>query len=182
MDNTKKKNIKIPILLPLCLAILVLLGGTVVGIFWLQDQHITNSAQARIDSVEKVFRHERNADAEMLSGLIEFLERDKILQDAYLARDRQALLDYALPLFDDIRSKHRVTHFYFHDIDKTCFLRVHSPSRYGDDIKRFTMQEAADAQKPAHGIELGPFGTFTLRMVHPWHIDGKVVGYLERGE
>ena len=32
------------------------------------------------------------------------------------------------------------------------------------------------------GIELGPYGTFTLRLVHPWRIEGELVGYIELGE
>ena len=40
----------------------------------------------------------------------------------------------------------------------------------------------AEKVKPVHGIELGPFGTFTLRVVQPWIINGKLVGYIELGE
>jgi PAS domain S-box-containing protein len=35
---------------------------------------------------------------------------------------------------------------------------------------------------PAGGIELGPLGTFTLRVVHPWFINGNHVGYIELGK
>ena len=75
-----------------------------------------------------------------------------------------------------------MTHFYFHDRDGVCFLRVHTPDRHGDVIKRFTMAEAASTGMTSHGIELGPLGTFTLRVVHPWTIDGQLAGYIELGE
>ncbi|MCK5616674.1 response regulator, partial [Candidatus Pacearchaeota archaeon] len=119
---------------------------------------------------------------QVINCLIGFLERDKTLQDAWLAKNRKALLDYAAPIFEEIRSKYRVTHLYFHDPDRVCFLRIHNPPKYGDYIKRFTMAGAVKQDKPFYGIELGPFGTFTLRVVHPWRIDGKLVGYIELGE
>jgi signal transduction histidine kinase len=44
------------------------------------------------------------------------------------------------------------------------------------------MRQAHDSGNSAHGIELGPLGTFTLRVVRPWRINGELVGYLELGE
>jgi hypothetical protein len=38
------------------------------------------------------------------------------LQKIWLTRDRDALLNYALPLFDDVLSKYMVSHFYFIDL------------------------------------------------------------------
>ena len=114
--------------------------------------------------------------------MIEPLQNNKKLQDAWLAGDRQSLQRYALPIFEDARSKHKVTHFYFHGLDRVNFLRVHKPQKHGDYIDRFTMNQAASSGKSTWGIELGPLGTFTLRFVSPWRIDGKLVGYIELGE
>ncbi|MEN8135819.1 MAG: cache domain-containing protein, partial [Thermodesulfobacteriota bacterium] len=74
------------------------------------------------------------------------------------------------------------THFYFIEPDKTCFLRVHSPENFGDEITRFTLKKATDTSKISSGIELGSLGTFTLRVVFPWIVNGKLLGYLELGE
>ncbi|MCP4715919.1 MAG: hypothetical protein GY868_12445, partial [Deltaproteobacteria bacterium] len=82
----------------------------------------------------------------------------------------------------NLRVNYRITHFYFHDASKVCFLRVHNPTRFGDFIDRFTMADAAKKKEPAHGIELGPYGTFALRLVVPWLINGELAGYLELGE
>ena len=43
------------------------------------------------------------------------------------------------------------------------------------------MLNAEKAKQTVHGIELGKFGTFTLRVVHPWMIDGIHTGYIELG-
>ena len=137
---------------------------------------------ARVKGVEQIFQRELEKESRVLVGLIHFLEEDKALQAAWLARDRQALLRHSTPIFNGIKEKFRVTHFYFHDLDSVNFLRVHNPPHFGDEIDRYTMQEAAAGQKTSYGMELGPFGTFTLRVVVPWLINGRLAGYLELGE
>jgi len=67
------------------------------------------------------------------------------------------------------------------DLDRVCFLRVHKPAFYGDKINRFTLSLAMREIASTSGVELGPFGTLTLRVVHPWWIDGELNGYVEIG-
>ena len=75
-----------------------------------------------------------------------------------------------------------ITHFYFVESDRTCFLRVHQPQRRGDRIERVTMLTAQRTRRDAWGLELGPLGTFTLRYVRPWLDDsGEVAGFIELG-
>jgi PAS domain-containing protein len=52
----------------------------------------------------------------------------------------------------------------------------------GDLINRFTAREAERTGKVASGIELGPLGIFTLRVVHPVFEGGRCVGYVELGK
>ncbi|WP_457553539.1 hypothetical protein [Desulfobacula sp.] len=65
--------------------------------------------------------------------------------------------------------------------DKQNRIGGMNPLRYGDMINRFTTPKAQKENAPASGIELGPFGTFTLRVVHPWVMGGKTAGYIELG-
>ena len=182
MKKTNSEKISRRILVPLGFALLLLLAASIVSIYWLQWQQINQDVRTRLAGVQQMFQVGLTGDAELLNGLIDFIKQDKNLQRAWLAEDRDALLGYARPIFEDISSKYRVTHFQFHDLKRNCFLRVQSPSRYGDYIDRFTLDVAVRSAKPSHGIELGQFGTFTLRAVHPWWIDGKLAGYIELGE
>jgi signal transduction histidine kinase/DNA-binding response OmpR family regulator len=118
----------------------------------------------------------------VLGTAIYFLERDEGLQQAWIDKDRDKLLRQAEPIFNDLRSRFRITHFYFAEDDGTCFLRVHKPSSHGDYLDRFTMNQARREGQSSQGIELGPFGTFALRVVQPWRINGQIVGYIELGE
>ena len=182
MAKTKKETIKALLIIPLGLTILILLATSIIALHKLHDHHINQESRKSLNELNQLFQMELNEDADKLAGIIEFLQKDKDLQNAWLARDRQSLLGYALPIFEGIRSRHHVTHFYFHSLDSVNFLRVHKPKRHGDHIDRFTMKQAASSGKDSWGIELGPLGLFTLRYVYPWQIDGKLVGYIELGE
>jgi PAS domain S-box-containing protein len=162
---------------------LVLLTLAVAGSFgWYRSQRLDQTVTTRIAAVAQTLHIQLDDDAQALAGMLLLLQNDRQLQEAYRAHDRQRLLQVAQPLFAPLRSRHRVTHFYFHDLQRRCFLRVHQPDRYGDVVDRFTLTSAATTGRPSHGIELGPLGTFTLRVVHPWKVHGQLVGYLELGE
>ncbi len=178
----KEKNIRYRIIVPMALALVIIAMGTIFGFYTHIDNHLDDMVRSRLDGLQSLFSMELDEDAELMSGLMDFLKKDKRLQTLWLAQDREALLHYAAPIFKEVRAKYRVTHLYFHGADRVCFLRVHNPPRHGDFIDRFTMKEAAGKGKTAQGIELGPFGTFTLRVVHPWLIGGKLAGYIEFGE
>jgi len=167
---------------PLCAAILLLVATSVVSICLLQRWQVSRKTAMQVAEVRQLFSMELDNDARMLHSLTDLLAQDEGMRQAWLTRDPNALLILAAPLFERLRERYGITHFYFHDLDRTCFLRVHQPSRRGDRIDRFTLAEAVDANQPAQGIELGPLGTFALRIVHPWMIDGRCEGYIELGE
>ncbi len=86
------------------------------------------------------------------------------------------------PVFSTLNDLYGITHFYFTGLDRVNFLRVHHPKRFGDKISRYTTLQAERTGKVASGIELGPLGTFTLRVVMPWKVDGQLIGYIELGK
>jgi hypothetical protein len=178
----RTQRLKIPVLVPLFASILVLLATFTFAIYRLQQQHITNDVQTQLENTKRAFNQFLTADAHLLSIANNFIKSDPDIQAAWLAKDRASLLKYAAPTFDKIHSDYRVTHFYFIDVNGVCFLRVHKPESFGDHINRSTFASAASTQKQAWGIELGPFGTFTLRVVQPWFVNNSLAGYIELGE
>jgi signal transduction histidine kinase len=160
---------------------IVLLGGC-LSVLWQRHLWLNEKLTARLASVHQLFQAETDREAELIETLTDFLEKDADICAAWLARDRERLLASALPHFEEIRAKYHITHLYFLDTDQICFLRVHKPSKHGDPIERYSLTKAAKTGQTVHGLELGPYGTFTLRVVRPWHIDGQLVGYLELGE
>ena len=175
------ENFKARILFPMILSGAFLIFFSVAGAYWLQNRAIDNSVHQRAAGTHRLFKELIQEETRVMGGQIDFIKTEKSLFESFQARDRKSLMEKTKPLFERMRSKYRITHFYFHGKDQICFLRVHSPERYGDLIERFTMKGAVSAGKPFNGIELGPLGTFTLRLVYPWIMDGKLEGYIELG-
>ncbi|MEE8057654.1 MAG: hypothetical protein V3T17_07465 [Pseudomonadales bacterium] len=164
-------------------AALLILATIIIGSFYNYSQTRMNRETAmQINSVAGLFKEELKNDTHLMSGLIDFLKVDPCLQRYFQARDRAALLLCAAPIFEQMYSQHRVTHFYFHTPARINFLRVHNVVRHGDVIDRITMQGAFNSGSPFSGIELGLLGTLTLRTVHPWYLNGELIGYIELGE
>ena len=181
MTKKEIEYIKRPVLLPLGITLILLLLATFLCVTGIQQLHFAKQTRTDVANVQHLFSSMLEERQMFIASLIDQYTPNKDLQEAFQARDRERLLAAALPLFKKIRSKYEITHFYFMDTDRLCFLRVHNPGRHGDTINRFTMNRASRSNAPAAGIELGPFGTFTLRVVHPWRVDGELIGYIELG-
>jgi len=153
-----------------------------MGIYLLQRVHINDEVEKRLEETEQLFNMKLDEEAKILESQINLLQLDKNIQNAYQIKDRKALLHHAMPFFKPLHTKYNITHFYFINMDKVCFLRVHNPQRYGDIIPRFTLADAMRKDVPVYGIELGKFGTLTLRLVYPWRINGSLIGYIELGK
>jgi len=164
------------------LAIVGLIAGFGLSLYILKTGQMADRSKRVFRSASEAFWAELDRDADMMSNTLDVLAADDALRKPFLARDAKSLLKWAQPLFQRLRQRHRITHLYFLDPGRKCILRVHKPERDGDKIHRFTAIEAEKTGKIAHGIELGPLGTFTLRVVRPWYQDGLLIGYIELGE
>ena len=182
MRRKNSATIKNRILVPVSLAMVLLLCLGVLGAHLLTRRHVYDLVQHEAGEAQKLLQMKTGQDAQLLSSEMGLVERNKALQGAWRAKDREMLLNTATPLFEHMRSKYGITHFYFTGLDRICFLRVHNPERHGDKIGRFTMLQAEREARETHGVELGPLGILTLRVVRPWRMDGKLVGYIELGK
>ena len=175
-------KIKRQILITISISLTVIACLAITGIYLIQRKNIEEHVSMVARVQQETFELHLESQARLLHTIIQFILDTKELQQPWLNRDRKELLRIAMPLYTEINRKYNITHFYFHQTDKINFLRVHQPPRYGDFIDRYTLKMCAEQQAPFHGIELGPLGTFTLRIVHPWIIDGQLAGYIEVGE
>ena len=175
-------SLKTSILLPLGI-VLVTLISSFTYVYLHQEKIYTQkhigdqflSAKHAFDSTIKI-------ETEKLSATLTTITADSKLKRAMITGDREALLKQSESIFNILREKYHITHFYFHGADRVNFLRVHQPDRYDDMINRFSALQAEATGVPASALEIGPLGLFTLRVVFPWYENKKLIGYVELGE
>lgn len=177
-----QQDIRHQVLIPLTLTFLVLLGTFFVSSLRIRHINVVHELEHRYEGVRELSRELVHHRGELLESLASQVVDNEGLRQAMQRGSREELLAGAAPIFADLRARHGLTHFYFHTPAANTLLRVHRPERYGDEVNRHTMNQALATGQPAVGTELGPLGTFTLRMVFPWYIDDQLLGYIELGE
>jgi len=182
LPNSMLKPIQNRLLIPLFTLLLLLIAAFSTVIITLQqdklNEFVTHVTQrASIDLSQLL-----DKQAKSLAAIQMVILEDPDLRRAMKNLDRDHLLAVYEPLWNQLRDEHNVTHFYFHGVDRVNLLRIHNPKKNGDLINRFTALEAERTGKIAHGIELGPLGTFTLRVVQPVFEGNTLTGYLELGK
>lgn len=170
------------IMIPIGMGFLFFCLAGMLFIFLFQQNLASQLTASRIRSASRLFNQFLDSEAENIEIQSRYYLQDPALAKLFLAGNREGLYQETLPEFHRIRTRYNITHFYFHRPDGTCFLRVHDVGRYDDRINRFTMDEARKTSAPSHGIELGPLGTFTLRVVSPWLVGNTLIGYIELGK
>lgn len=169
-------------LLPLAVVLLITVSLLVLTIHRHASEDIERNAEQASMLAEHLYQEEIDASADMLGAAMEVLATDSRLRQALANRDRKQLLSLSTALFTELKKKYSITHFYYTDSNRVNILRVHQPDRFGDVIDRVTTLKAEQSRQTAYGVELGPLGTFTLRLVMPWTAaDGKLLGIVELG-
>jgi HAMP domain-containing protein len=161
------------------MAAVAIAGGAVMRAA--SERNIRLNAEAAVASGGAAFLATERADVAKLSATLTALLADPRFRAPFERRDRAALAALAEPIYRELRLHHGVTHWYFHLPDRTCFLRVHKPGQAGDRVERATLARASASGGLAAGKELGKTA-FALRVVSPWIVDGKTLGYVELGE
>lgn len=174
-------SVRVRVLIPLSLALAALLGG----FGWVSYANLKSKSgekcrELRV-SIARALTDELRREGGTIEAALEGISQDRELRASMQAGDTKALYQRAKPLFDRIREKNKITHFYFFSPDRVCLLRVHQPDRRGDKIDRITAKQAARTGKTAWGLELGPMGTITYRVVRPCYDGDRLIGYIEMG-
>lgn len=163
-----------------------LLGAALLGA-WMSglivERSVEDAGASTLRAAADAFAAQERAEIEKLSATIDALLASEELRRAFVARDRARLLALATPLFDTMRERDRITHWYFIEPEpsQAVFLRVHQPQLFGDRVERTTFLKAKETRDLGAGKELG-LTAFALRAVRPWVVDGELIGYVELAE
>lgn len=167
---------------PFAMVLVALLLVFTIAAYLLEGRVRDQALAERVVAVRTLLTQKIAKDADLMQATLHALMANRSVQDALVRRDRDALLHDLAPLFATLRDQHRITHLYIDDSELVNVARLHSPTHFGDVISRLSATRARDTGQAVHGLELGPLGTLTLRLIMPWQADGRVIGYLELGE
>lgn len=169
------------ILLTITLALLFMSVALLFLSYQAQQKQIKGIVDQKLILLGRYYDGLAEHEAYELGSTLKAIMHNSDIKEAFRNGDRELLLKLSKPLYNELQPR-EVTHFYFTGPDRINILRVHNPDRFGDSINRKTTLVAELTGKEASGMELGPFGTFTLRVVAPWVDGGELIGYLELGK
>jgi diguanylate cyclase (GGDEF)-like protein/PAS domain S-box-containing protein len=180
--DTVPKPVLRRLLLPLAAMVVLLVAGAAALLLQLHQRQLGANLDHLVDLASDDLRVGLTEQAAGLAIAIQTIATDPRVRTALSTGDAERLRTDWTPVYETLRRDHKLTHFYFFDAHRRCLLRVHKPEKRGDLIDRFTAREAERTGRTASGIELGPLGTFTLRVVQPIFADGALIGYVELGK
>jgi len=178
----KPRRVKAAFIWPFAIVLTFILGAFAVTAYFMEVRVRDRDLAERATAVAKLFDQKLDKDANLMQAVLRTMMDNRAIEAVFASLDRDALIREVGPLFETLRADHRITHLYFDSPGLVNVLRLHSPGEFGDLIERTTMIGARDQGKAVHGLELGPLGTLTFRLVTPWRRSDGILGYLEIGE
>lgn len=156
-----------------------------IGIFinyQFQKKAIENTASYQLSKYKNELNSYIEYEAKMMESFLQFISQNNTLQNSFEKQDKKQLFSDSKDIYRKLNTQNNITHFYFIKTDGTAFLRVHDFSRDSDIINRYTLNKAIQTKQLSYGIEFGLKKNYTLRVVYPWIVDKKIIGYIELGK
>lgn len=183
MKSMSSISLKLKIILVFVI-FLIIISSTIISILVNSyNKTFKLISENTLKTADKAFNTLESSDVKMMSSTMEALLVNENIKKLFLEKDRDKLYQYTSPIFENLKKRYGITHWYFHnpEPEQTNFLRVHSVNQYGDVINRVTFQNSIKNKGFVSGKELGKTA-FALRVVHPYYDNGNLIGYIELGE
>lgn len=179
-----RATIRLKIITALGAGLLLIAAATAFLMRFVHEQAIRHATEHDVADAAGALADVERLEIARMSALLEAIVANDRFAGPFEARDRAALLALCEPLFETMRAKHGVTHWYFHPSDPRrdgVFLRVHRPDLHGDPVKREVVAQAVSTGAESSGTELGRTA-YAVRVARPWIRGGRIIGYVELGE
>ncbi|MFP4618198.1 MAG: ATP-binding protein [Spirochaetaceae bacterium] len=172
---------RMQIALPFALILLLIMGGITLLQIREHKRSVRLTAKEDLHRISSELSKSIENHLQGLRAITEAFGNSKETAEAIGRGDREELRSAFDETYTRLREIYGITHFYFHQADGKNLLRLHAPEKHGDLIERHTLGKAQKTGAASGGMELGPLGTFTLRLVRPVQKAGRVAGYIELG-
>lgn len=173
---------RLNLFVPLIFVTLIMAIFTVVIIIYVQEDSIYKSKEKIAEQFTKELNEKVSVEAAVISEYINFIQEKKDVSGFFLEENKVKLNKSVKDLYDRLNNNVQLTHMYFIKTDGSVFLRVHNYQKDKDIIDRVTFKRAKESNSLFYGLEFGLMKNYTLRVVKPWFVDGKLVGYIELGK
>jgi PAS domain S-box-containing protein len=163
--------------------LVIVLGFVSIGSsYYFHKLNIETNTQNHLTNYHTRFQTYVEQEAHMMESYLQLIQEKQELQSSFINSDKGELFKKSESIFKHINKNSDITHFYFIKPDGKILLRVHDFDKDSDIVNRYTFLQAKEKNKNFHGIEFGIKKNYTLRVVSPWIVDGKLIGYIELGK
>ena len=160
-----------------------LLGTTSLVYIGLSSQHelIKEEEKKELKRAFDLFLMMVQQQGDQALSMATIIAQNPRVQDLLSAKDRDGLLAYSSRLFEQLKADFGIMQMHFHGPPGRSFLRVHSPSRFGEMISyRKGVIDCMKSGKGVVGLEWGLTG-LGIRGVAPVYLKGVLAGSVEIG-
>ncbi|MFC1862676.1 cache domain-containing protein [Thermodesulfobacteriota bacterium] len=159
-------------------------GTTALVFIGMTSQYRLIRKEERIDISHHYmhFLERLNQKKVQVGSLAMTLAENPDVKELLANKDRQGLVKLLGSTFSRLHNDFNISQIHFHTPPAISFLRLHQPSKYGDDIATYrkTILEVFKTGRVSTGLEKGATG-LSLRGVSPVTYDGEMVGSVEVG-
>jgi methyl-accepting chemotaxis protein len=162
--------------------VIAAVAATTSSNLWLSSRMMDQAAEQQLALLAKFVEGRIAAESQRAVIVAQALAGNTAVAQAFAARDRDALARMLVPGFASLKAEHGVDQMHFHTPEAVSFLRVNSPTKFGDDLTTFRKAVVVvnSTRKPAFGLEMGTSG-LGIRGIVPVMYDGKHIGSVEVG-
>jgi diguanylate cyclase (GGDEF)-like protein len=173
---------RLNLFIPLMLVSLVMAIITVIVIIYLQENSIYKSKEEIPKQFLNNLDEKVTIEAAVISEYINFIQENSDIEKFFVQENKEKLNNSVIDIYNRLNKNVELTHMYFIKKDGSVLLRVHDYQRDKDIINRVTFKKAKERNAFFYGLEFGVKKNYTLRVVKPWIVDGKLIGYIELGK
>ncbi|NOR56927.1 MAG: diguanylate cyclase [Sulfurimonas sp.] len=168
--------------LPLVVVTILMALLTVLAIIYIQENSIHKSKASISRQFTDNLNEKVSLEAAVIGEYIDFIQNKDEITKLFLEQNKEELNNSIKEIYSRLSINVDLTHMYFIKTDGSVLLRVHDYEREQDIIDRTTFKKAKERESLFYGLEFGPKKNYTLRVVRPWFVDGKIIGYIELGK